>query len=153
MIFFPKHLGFHSLGILLSIYTQSWGAGILAVVRPQPNTAIAFDMAVSDYWPLLILWATYKGYFHKNCCWIRVPLCFCVMKLLILNKPCLSMFNRKWGGSPSTFNLSSCARGKSLKISPGCIPAKCNNLYVLILALSLTSSIPGYFKYIFLYRK
>lgn len=149
MVFFPKHLGFHSLGILLSICTQNWGGKISC----GQTTAIAFDTAVPHYWPLLILWAAHEGYFHKNCCcWIRVLLCFCVMKLLIPSKPCLSMVNRKWGGGfLSTFHLCgfvpSCARmprGNSLKISPGCIPAKCTNL---------RSSIPGYFKDIFLYRK
>lgn len=94
MVFFPKHLGFHSLGILLSICTQNWGGKFSC----GQTTAIAFDTAVPHYWPLLILWAAHEGYFHKSCCWIRVLLCLCVMNLLIPSKPCLSMVNRKWGG-------------------------------------------------------
>lgn len=67
MVFLAKHLGLHSLGILLSIYTQNWAKKkIPVVVRPQPNTALAFDMAMSQCWPLLILRSMYMGYFHMN---------------------------------------------------------------------------------------
>lgn len=71
---FQKHLAFPSLGIHLSSYTQNWvlkKKKIPVVVRPQHNTAIAFDMAMSHCWPLLISRSMFMGYFHMTCCRVK----------------------------------------------------------------------------------
>lgn len=41
------------------------------MVRPQPSTALASDMAMSHCRPLLILRSMYMGYFHMTCCRVK----------------------------------------------------------------------------------
>lgn len=73
MGFLQKQLAVPSLGIHFSIYAQNWvlKKKIPVVVRPQPNTALAFDMAMSHCRPLLILRSMYMGYFHMTCCRVK----------------------------------------------------------------------------------
>lgn len=152
MSFFQKHLAFPSLGIHLSSYTQNWvlKKKVPVVVRPQHNTALAFDMAMSHCWPLLISRSMFMGYFHMTCCRAKSSptLHLCV---LASSSKCI-LFNREWGFHPMITlpvlpRLCRNVQWWSLKASRGCWrgqPSKCTQLSLRPLSWATLNSVIPY---------